>query len=172
VNATKNWRTIHVALSLVPVVALLVFWWPDLDYYHHFRVIGGKLRSLPGVTIVGSWKHEDITLEDFGYAVRVRNCPPVSVNFYEGNEWHGLFERIDGIVVRTGDYDRPYKVLSVPILKAKGLAVENLPNVIANLEAVLNVADAAQGVADNWPTPSRHYVIMDYPIGEWMTNLP
>lgn len=135
-------------------------------YYADFRSIESKFARLPAVTVAGSWKHEDLTLEDFGFVLRVRDCPPVRVDFYEGREWHGLFRRIDGIVVCPGDamWDgTEAKIIPVSRLSELGPAVRTLPDVIANLGDILELAERmpANGA---WPGPAGLWAVIRYPL--------
>lgn len=146
-----------IGLSIVPVMRFF-------DYYHHYRTIGEKLAAMSGVHVIGSWKHEDVFLEDFGYAVRVRECPPVWIDFHEENEWYGLFDRIDGVIVCFGDGSRDGKVIKKAQMDDAGLGIGNLPELIANLETFLKYVDDAPGAGTPRPWASGHYVIMRYPV--------
>lgn len=55
----------------------------DFTYYskfHHNRKI---IEATPGWTITNDWKHEDVTLEDFGFTVRIESGKVAEVDFYE-----------------------------------------------------------------------------------------
>ena len=146
------------------VLALLLFFvlsfFRLFDYYYHYRTIGDKLAALPGVTIVDSWKHEDLTLEDFGYTLKVRDCPSIRVDFYETREWQGLFRHIDGVILLSGNATTDAKILTTSQLKTGPSAIRNLPELLANLETVLPLLENAPGAGTTGPTPDGNYVFM------------
>ena len=144
------------------LAALLLCLQLPVIYYAEFHSIQGKLASQPGVTITSSWKHEDLSLEDCGFTLQVRDCPPVQVDFYEGEDWEGQFRRIDGLAVREG-FDS-VKLIRVERLAEMGMPVRNLPDLLAHLEGVLAVADGMEPNASR-PLPEGRWVALRYPPG-------
>ncbi|RUL84978.1 hypothetical protein [Tautonia sociabilis] len=131
-----------------------------------YHALGRRLADLPGVTVVDSWAHEDLTLEDCGFTLQVRDCPPVRVDFFDGHDWSGQFRSIDGVVVRKRN--RPDLRLPVDDLAARGLPIRNLADVLARLEDLLGAADLASSTGEGPPQSGRWVVLTD-PTG---TGLP
>src|SRR5437868_7016313 len=140
-----------ILLCATAAIALLIPWAYNWAYYRDYRLVGDRLASLPGVRVIGSWKHEDVILEDFGYTIRVRRCPTVRLDFYDGHPGAELFEGIDELIVWSGDGSRPGKVVPGAALRAGGAESRNLPELLARLEAVLAVVDAAPDSGEPWP---------------------
>ena len=80
-------------LALLPFVLLaLWFGWtygvfPDVGaesgYYGQFNRVKHVIEDMPDVQIVDSWKHRDVTLEDFGFTLFVGGCRRVDIRFYD-----------------------------------------------------------------------------------------
>ena len=87
-----------LSLSLVALAvtagAILWFLWElgrfgdwgwDSGYYGQFNRVKHVIESMPHVRITNSWKHEDISLEDFGFSLLVNGTNLVHVTFWEGS---------------------------------------------------------------------------------------
>jgi hypothetical protein len=131
-------------------------------YYADFRWLERKLSEQPGVRVVRSHKHEDVLLEDCAFTLKVRACPPVRVDFYDGRDWRGLFERIDGVAVCPADGSA--RLIRAERLAELGLPVHDLPGLLAHLEGVLAASDrmAPNGA---WPGPrTGRWVVLRCPL--------
>lgn len=167
----KAWRRLLVRILLVIVglgVVLLPFvCLSDSFYYRHFNRIKAQLEAIPDVKIVDSWKHEDITLEDFGFTLKVRECPPIRLNFYEVNNWDRPFKKIEGIsFLKYPGIKGQYQLtrISAEEFGKAGVKVQNLGDVFANFESVLAcLRDRAD--QDDWNTPGEpNYVWIQYDL--------
>ena len=93
-----NMKIRKFALSLLALLpfALFVLWlgwqwgsFPDYGvesgYYGQFNRVRHVLEDMPNVTIVDHWQHQDISLEDFGFALMVEGTQNVNVTFSENS---------------------------------------------------------------------------------------
>lgn len=171
------WRRILVLILLLIVgvgVVLLPFACrSESFYYRHFNRIKARLEAMPDVKIVDSWRHEDITLEDFGFTLKIRECPPIRLDFYEGNNWYRPFKKVEGIsFFRYPGINGQYQLtrISADELGKAGVKVQNLAGVFANLESVLaRLKDRAD--QDDWNTPAKpNYVWIQYDLDRHNTQ--
>ncbi len=44
-------------------------------YYGEYNGVSNALASIPGVTVTGGWHNHDVTLEEFGFDIRVAGKP-------------------------------------------------------------------------------------------------
>ena len=80
-------------LALLPFAVLaLWFGWsygiiPDVGaesgYYGQFNRVKHVIEEMPDIAIVDHWQHKDITLEDFGFTLRLPDGKEVDINFYD-----------------------------------------------------------------------------------------
>ena len=56
----------------------------EFGYYGRFHKVQRIISQIPGARILDSWKHEDISLEDFGFTVSLASGEPKRVDFWEG----------------------------------------------------------------------------------------
>lgn len=131
-------------------------------YYAGFRSIERQLASQFDVTVVRSWKHEDVFLEDCGFTLQVRDCPLVRVDFRDGEDWQAQFRRIDEVAVCQGSDS--VKLIRVERLAEMGVPVRNLPSLLAHLERVLAVADGMESDTAQ-SRPRGRWVVLRYPLG-------
>ena len=45
----------------------------EFGYYGEFNRVSNALAAVPGVTITGSWTNNDVTLEEFSFALAISN---------------------------------------------------------------------------------------------------
>jgi hypothetical protein len=169
----KSRRPLIVGIALLLGVvmlpfALLAVHQSPFFYNRHFNRIRALLEEMPDARVVDSWRHEDLTLEDFGFTLQVRQCPRIRLDFYEGGDWYRDFEAIDGIL-----FSKPYNLLtkgyevtalSCDELSRVGISVRNLTDVVSRLEAVLAyLKDRPSNLA---PTPRKaeNYVRIYYDL--------
>jgi hypothetical protein len=57
----------------------------EVGYYGQFNRVRHAIDEMPGVHIVDSWQHRDVTLEDFSFTVRETTGAPVEVRFLQGS---------------------------------------------------------------------------------------
>jgi hypothetical protein len=166
-------RKLFVAVVVVCFIvaspfALLALYQSPFVYYRHFNRIKAKLEVLPDTKIVDSWQHQDITLEDFGFDLRVRQCPPIRLDFYEGGDWYRDFGAIDGIIFSkpynpaTNDYETTR--ISCDELAQAGIRVRNLTDVVSQLEAVLTYLKARPQRQPDVPRAGAYYIRIYYDL--------
>lgn len=150
----------------LPLGLLALFSSPPV-YYRHFNRVKARLEAMPDVKIVSSWKHEDITLEDFGFTLRVRECPPIRLDFYDGDDWFRRFKKVDGIsFFKYPGIKGQYQLtrISADELGKTGVKVQNLGDVFANLESVLACLKG-RADQDDWNTPGKpDYLWIQYDL--------
>jgi hypothetical protein len=56
----------------------------EFGYYGRFHKAQRVISEIPGARIVDSWKHEDISLEDFGFTISLEGKEPKRVDFWDG----------------------------------------------------------------------------------------
>ncbi len=59
--------------------------WIEFGYYGEFNQVQRLIREMPDVRIVDHWQHHDISMEDFGFTVRLGDGSARQVNFYENS---------------------------------------------------------------------------------------
>jgi hypothetical protein len=112
-----------VAILLSPFLILLILLWPPL-YYANYNAVSEKLMSVPGVAITSTWKHEDVTLEDCGFTLKVSGSPSVDISFHDGQDWLALFDKIDGVALHSKD--GKVRLASCAQLAENGIAVQRV----------------------------------------------
>ena len=93
-------KTVFKIIVAVPaVVAVLVilfigwfafyFLLPDMGlefgYYGQFNRVKHVIEDMPGTVIIDHWQHQDVTLEDFGFSVRLSDGRVVKIDFQENS---------------------------------------------------------------------------------------
>ncbi len=152
-DAPVTYTVLGLVFGVGGFLTMLAYPWLPPVYYADYRYVGSRLAALPGVTVVGSWKHEDVTLEDCGFTVKVRECPPVDLDFHDGSDWRGQFKRIDGVFLSRGS--REIVPLSVGRLGELGIPARNLPELLANLERLMAIAGRSGPHRGRWPGGRR-----------------
>lgn len=56
----------------------------EFGYYGRYHQVQRVILQIPGTSIVDSWKHEDIVLEDFGFTIQLGENEPKRVDFWDG----------------------------------------------------------------------------------------
>ena len=155
--ASPSWQSLS---DVWPCSALLHCW--------QFNRIKAQVEKLPDARIVDTCKHEDVTLEDFGFDLQVRRCEPIRLNFYEGGDWHRVFGPIDGIV-----FNKPYNPATnnyeaIPISSAElaraGIHVRTLADVISQLESVLTYLRNRPKQQADTPRKGVYYIRIFYDL--------
>ena len=126
-------------MIIAPVILVTILMWPSAGYYAEFNAVREQLEAIPDVTIVNTWQHKDLTLEDCGVTLKVRECPLIQINFYEGGDWETAFQEIQGIRAtrKTGDSESVV-YMSTHDFQNAGLHITNLVEMISHLEQVLD----------------------------------
>jgi hypothetical protein len=79
-------------------------------------------------------------LEDFGFQLKVRECPPIRIDYYGGRDLYGTSNPINGIsFLRYNSSTELYDTVHVSCdeYAQAGIRIQNVADVMANLEAVL-----------------------------------
>ena len=79
----------------------------EFGYYGEFNRVSNALAAVPGVTMTGSWHNNDVTLEEFSFALTISNRP-VELFFGETDP------------VRTMKQDRAVRALQARIAAEPG----------------------------------------------------
>jgi hypothetical protein len=64
-------------------------WGLESGYYGHFNRAKHVIEDMPDVAIVDSWQHQDLSLEDFRFLLRVEGTQEVTVSFSENSPQMG-----------------------------------------------------------------------------------
>lgn len=144
-----------------PVLCVLFLTFPPF-YNRHYNRIKDRLGALPNVQVIDSWRHEDITLEDFGFTLQVADEPPFMLCFWESanDDWYRIFGPIDGLTVRPELYagDEALHV-SVEEFAQNGIIVHDLNSTVQNFSRVLELLkDEGQDVASAPPSEGKYYL--------------
>lgn len=97
----------------------------EFGYYGQFNRVKHVIEEMPDVTIVDSWQHKDISLEDFGFTLLLHDGDTVDVKFFDGTseKTERNRKKIKSIVQRQIDSN-----------KAKqGIAAERGKNLITDV---------------------------------------
>lgn len=81
-------------LPSISLLALLLFgvwcafafrWFPhsEFGYFGRFNRVKNVLQSMPGVEIVDTWQHQDVTLEDFSFTILLHGTHQQKLMFWE-----------------------------------------------------------------------------------------
>jgi hypothetical protein len=83
-----------VGMVVLVVVGTIGFNW--LTYYSEYNELLREIRRHPGLQVVDAWRHEDVTLEDFGFAVRTERVTAF-INIVDGSAIRRPSDRAKGI---------------------------------------------------------------------------
>lgn len=135
---------IGVCILVIVISVLLFFLVPMLPPFYDadYNAVRTRLEHFPDVQIVNSWRHEDMSLEDFGFTLQKSSCPPVTLNFYEvhNSRWLTNFQSIDGVVlVQKGQNGSPNTItrLSREQLEHLNLPTHSIEDVFTHLSPLL-----------------------------------
>ncbi len=160
-----------VGLLVASPFALIAIYSSPFVYYRHFNRVKARLEVLPDTKIVDSWRHEDITLEDFGFDLKVRECQPIRLNFYEGGDWYRDFGAIDGIIFSkpynpaTNDYETTR--VSREEFALAGIQIHGLADIVSQLEAVLAYLKTRPQNQTDAPRSGSHYIRIYYDLAAY-----
>jgi hypothetical protein len=175
-NATPPRKKRYLVLFIVgifcllvgsPIALLALIQMPGI-YYSEFNSIKARLEALPNTRIVDSWRHEDITLEDCGFDLQVRECEPIRIDFYEGGNWDRDFGTLDGII-----FSKPYNPATngyetTPIsseeLARAGIHVRSLTDLVAQLEALQAYLKTRPQQPHEAPHAGSYYIRIYYDL--------
>jgi hypothetical protein len=73
-----------------------------LFYYSQYNALLREIWSHPNLRIVDHWRHEDITLEDFGFAIQSQRATAV-LNISDGSPVRRPGDAAVGISLSIGD---------------------------------------------------------------------
>lgn len=133
-------------LLLGVVLAACLFSLPGILhtlYYAEYNAVVSRLEEIPGLTIVSSWQHEDVTLEDCGFTLQMEDAV-ASFVFWDRQDWRGLFNSIDGIRFQHAGGTR---FVSCRELQDAGIPVGDLAELLIQLPEVLRYC-TDRGAAD------------------------
>jgi hypothetical protein len=57
----------------------------EIGYYGYYHRVQRVIKSIPNVTIVETWQHADISLENFGFTLQRPNAKTVGVMFRQSS---------------------------------------------------------------------------------------
>ncbi len=167
------WSVTALIVLFVLVAPFALLWLSQCDfiYYRHYNRIKALVEKLPDAKITDTWLHRDITLEDFGFDVQVRQCEPIRLNFYEGGDWYRDFGTTDGIIFSkpynpaTNDYE--ITMVSCDELARAGIRVRNLADTISQLEAVLAYLKSRPDNQSDTPRGGAYYIRIYYDLNAY-----
>ena len=137
-------------LALLSVLlALGLFVWfavgpMTFNYDAEFDFVQRQLGRPGAVTIVDSWRHEDITLEDFGFVVRTAEGRVFELSF-RGARKLATFDAVDGI-----EFRRKGKRVWTIDLNAPGAPIQ-----IRDMDEFLSRADEVLAAFEERPAGQR-----------------
>jgi hypothetical protein len=155
-----------VLLVLVGAGILWLFAPMTFAYYRDFNLVRDRLERIPSITIVGSWKHEDVILEDFGFALRTPLGNGFQIDFWEGNARSAVFDRADGVVVHHGGTWKAYDFGADGIFRKQGnMMIRNAEELLRDIDAVLGLIGrhAEEGDERDWGG-TADFVHIWYPL--------
>lgn len=164
------------AFFFVILSPFALYWFLQIPwvYYSDFNTIKARLEGLPGTKIVDFWRHEDVTLEDFGFVLQVRQCQPIRLDFHDDEDLYRVFDEIDGIT-----FSKPYNPaansyettrVSSGELAQSGIQVHSLADTIAQLEAVLAYLKNRPQQQSETPRPGAYYIGIFYELDAYKTQ--
>lgn len=83
-----------VAAAVLLLVGAIGYLW--LSYYSEYNALLAEIRKHPGLQIVDHWRHEDMTLEDFGFTLRGARGE-AEIRITDGSAIRGPHDRARGI---------------------------------------------------------------------------
>lgn len=83
-------------LLLISTIAFLLIKFSSELYNGEFNKYHAILKSNINIEIIDSWKHNDTTLEDFGFFIKFGECI-LRIDFYEAEKekWDAILKPID-----------------------------------------------------------------------------
>jgi hypothetical protein len=164
-----------VALALLVLIGC---WWCGrgnlglpFGYYGQFNRVKSELKRVPGVRIVSTHLHKDLSLEDFGIVVQIKSGLRLRLQFSEDRESFELFKRADGLLVSKSTFWGRGLVYSLGpdgrLEAATGQEIRNAVDVLENFDKIAEVikTDHREGVAETeWTNAPRSCLCIYYPI--------
>ena len=127
-----------VALALILTMTIL----NQISYIYNikYNLVFSLIKNMKTVEIIDSWRHEDTTLEDFGFKVRDHNGSEFFLNFYEGKNWFIIFFKADGIVIEDID-NKKTVIMSNAELLYDGIDASSVKKAINSLTLILKLSE-------------------------------
>ena len=106
-------------------------------YYAEYNSVKNKLDAIPNLTILNSWQHQDMILEDCGFDVAIGGHV-VSLTFVDHQDWPALFREVEGIRISTKNSQR---LVTRKELRSAGIQIDGLGDILGNLNEVLSFCE-------------------------------
>ena len=88
-----------VVAGLVVLTAISALVYQRATYYSEHNALLAEIRKHPDLTIVDHWRHEDLSLEDFGFAIRSKRATAF-LNITDGSGIREPHDRAVGIALK------------------------------------------------------------------------
>ena len=90
---------IAIACGLLVVAAISAVFYQRATYYSEHNALLAEIRKHPDLAVVDHWRHEDLTLEDFGFAIQSRRATAF-LNISDGSDVRLPHDRAVGIALK------------------------------------------------------------------------
>lgn len=138
-------------------------------YYGEYNRVKYRLRSIPGIKIVGRCRHRDSYLEDFDFVVQTQGGLLAMLDFYDFNATYELFKQADGLVVQSKHAGKGlvYKFGSSEKLEqAMGQEIRNATDVMKCFDKIAEFieTDRSSGTEEeDMTTRGKNFLWITYP---------
>jgi hypothetical protein len=177
-----------VAIAVVSILLFMGVVWgsffffvPNIGlpfgYYGKFNLVRRQLRQIPGIRILGSHQHKDVSLEDFWFTLQTDSGLILTVKFDYVDKTYELFKSADGLCVRqagSADYLLYRLEPGNPLDAATARQIGNALDILQNFDKIAHVITADQDkklAGAQWEDVPKGYLWVIYPVGEWERKL-
>jgi len=172
-----------LGVMLVGILSLLIFsvcpiyscFAPNVGlpfgYYGEYNRVRSKLKRVPGIQVVSTHLHKDLTLEDFGFVLQTDNGLRFRLQFFDGKQTYELFRRSGGLFIQ-GHKGSSYSLGPGNRLEESiGQNIRNAADVLRNFDEIAEIveSDSREGIADsnlNGATLPPDYLYIYYPLSD------
>ena len=166
---------ILVAIGLVLLVAVTGIYVYHGRYYAQHNALLAEIQRHPNLSVVDHWRHEDMTLEDFGFAVRSARATAF-VNVWDNSHVRWPTDRAVGIAVKiSGERIRS----GTRLIRFDGLdwrrrglpAIETMAELLAHFDDIAHSLETEPPPvmdSEGW----RDHIIMEFDVGRRRSKSP
>lgn len=135
-----------LALGLLVILVMVAVAYQRLTYYSQHNALLAEIQKHPGLKVVDHWRHEDLALEDFGFAIQSARVT-ASLSISDDDNIQSPHDRATGIAFKLPrEFHQNGEVLHVmrrfiafdsAEWRQRGLPkVETIADVLAHFDAI------------------------------------
>lgn len=150
-----QWISKAIMISVGFIFLLPIFSQIPWVYNLNYTIVKNFLKNTETIQITDTWRHEDTTLEGFGFKIHTNNGKDIFINFYENNNWLKIFFTSDGVAIE--DIHKQTLFISNKKLLELGIDAYNVKSTIDSLEAIMELRKEEQHF-DHFEKNTENYI--------------